>query len=99
MVTKIRFTTYIKSVPYLIHTGVHLTGKKEMSQFIMSETYKRYVTDSFMDRKKIKVTSIDVTEVGANKFMATLMMEGFEEPQVAEIEVFKFSTGKNGGML
>jgi hypothetical protein len=52
-----------------------------------------------MERKKIKVTSIDVTEVGANKFMATLMMEGFEEPQVAEIEVFKFSTGKNGGML
>jgi hypothetical protein len=27
------------------------------------------------------------------------MMEGFEEPQVAAIEVFKFSTGKNGGML
>ena len=29
MVTKIRFTTYIKSVPYLIHTGVHLTGKED----------------------------------------------------------------------
>jgi hypothetical protein len=99
MATKVRFSTNIKSVPYLIHTGINLTDDTEISKFISSKDYKLYVTESFMERKKIKVTSIDVTEVGANKFMATLMMEGFEEPQVAEIEVFKFSTGKNGGML
>ena len=99
MVTKIRFTTYIRSVPYLIHTGVHLTGKKEMSQFIMSETYKRYVTDSFMDRKKIKVTSIDVAEIENNKFSAKLVAEGAElnsNELEAIIEYFVFDTGNKG---
>ena len=103
MMTKIRFTTHIKSVPYLIHTGVHLTGKKEMSQFIMSETYKRYVTDSFMDRKKIKVTSIDVAEIENNKFSAKLVAEGGGELNSTEIEAiieyFVFDTGNKGAVI
>ena len=102
MVTKIRFTTHIKSVPYLIHTGVHLTGKKEISQFIMSETYKRYVTDSFMDRKKIKVTSIDVAEIENNKFSAKLVAEGGElnsNELEAIIEYFVFDTGNKGAVI
>lgn len=96
MVTKIRFTTHIKSVPYLIHTGVHLTGKKEVSQFIMSETYKRYVADSFMDRKKMEVTSTDITEISTNKFKAVLNVVGYEEPLEAVIECFTYNNNERG---
>ena len=99
MATKVRFTTHIKSVPYLIHTGVHLDEEKDIKQFIMSDTYKRYVTDSFMDRKKIKVTSIDVAEIENNKFSAKLTAEGDELNSTeleAIIECFVFETGKKG---
>ena len=102
MGTKVRFTTHIKSVPYLIHTGVHLDEEKDIKQFIMSDTYKHYVTDSFMDRKKIKVTSIDVAEIENNKFSAKLVAEGCElnSPELeAIIEYFVFDMGNKGAVV
>ena len=102
MTTKVRFTTHIKSVPYLIHTGVHLDEENDIKRFVMSDTYKRYVADSFMDRKKIKVTSIDVAEIENNKFSAKLTAEGDELNSTeleAIIEYFVFETGNKGAWV
>ena len=55
-----------------------------------------------MDRKKIKVTSIDVAEIENNKFSAKLVAEGDElnsNELEAIIEYFVFDTGNKGAVV
>ena len=91
MATKIRFSTEIKTVPYYIHTGISSSSSEDIKRFIKGDEYKRYVTDSFMDRKKMEVTSTDITEVSTNKFKAVLNINGIEQPVEALIECFVFN--------
>ena len=91
MATKIRFSTEIKTVPYYIHTGISSSNVEDIKRFIKGEGYKRYVTESFMDRKKMEVTSTDITEVSTNKFKAVLNINGIEHPVEALIEYFVFN--------
>ena len=92
MAVKIRFSTEIETVPYLIHTGIYNNtySDEDIKKFIKGDLYKHYVTENFMDRKKIEVTSIDVAEIGENKFKAVLNITG-REPLEAVIEYFKYN--------
>lgn len=91
MATKIRFSTEIKTVPYYIHTGISTSNVEDIKRFIKGEGYKRCVAESFMDRKKMEVTSTDITEVSTNKFKAVLTINGIEKPVEALIECFVFN--------
>lgn len=88
---KIRFSTEIKTVPYYIHTGISSSNVEDIKRFIKGEGYKRYVAESFMDRKKMEVTSTDITEISTNKFKAVLNINGIERPVEALIEYFIFN--------
>ena len=92
MAVKIRFSTEIKTVPFFIHTGMYSNTNtdEDIKKFIKGELYKHYVTDAFMDRKKMEVMSTDITEIGNNKFKAVLTITGCE-PLEAVIEYFKYN--------
>lgn len=95
MGAKVRFTTEVEGTPYFIHTGVMLNDENELKKFIMSNTYKDCVKNSFMDRKKIEVHNISVTEKENLVFDCVITTSQNVELH-AVVECFIFETGKTG---
>ena len=98
MAANIRLTTEVEGTPYLIHTGVMLNDENELKKFIMSNTYKDCVTNSFMDRKKIKVVDFSVTEKEGLTFDCNIKTDRNVDLH-AVVECFVFETGKTGGVI
>lgn len=95
MGAKVRFTTEVGGTPYFIHTGVMLNDENELKKFIMSNTYKDCVKNSFMDRKKIEVKTINFTEKENLVFDCVITTSQNVELH-AVVECFIFETGKTG---
>lgn len=96
MAVKIRFQTEIKTVPYFIHTGTNHANMKDALNFIKGTEYKRYVAESFMNRKKIAVMSTDIVTIEGkdNALSATLSLDDGSTLN-ALIECFECNTGRS----